>query len=709
MADPAVEVSVVIPSKDRPELLATCLSHVLRACDVAGRACEVLVVDDGSHPPVATPTDPRVRVTRTEGVGQSRARNAGIDAAHGAVVCFTDDDVVVDEDWIAAAMATLDGDPALAGVTGRTDAPAFDPLYEHAVFDHDGGSFLTCNVAYRRDALLAVGGFDRQFPHAAHEDRDLAWRVQREVGPVGFSAAMRATHPGRPIRPRQWDARGRLVVDDWLLYARFPAAKASRLPLRYAPLASMARRWWRLATGPGGVGRSPRRVVRALRLAGGQLAVGTTTTILDWRHVARRATSPTPGLRHPGLRIAYVGPVPSRTAGGAPGVAGLLLDELLRRGANVDCYVATSRETDDVGDLAGREGFEVVTSASRFAFERWYSRHRLSKMAAHQLTTALARRRLAGTLAARHRAVPYDVCYQFSNLESFGVPRATRPPLVVHPSVHAAGELRWMRNERVLAAGLEGARRTTAVRGWLAARALRQRHDTRRADRVLALSRAFRRELVGDLGLDPDRVAVVPNCVDLDRFRPVPGNTTAPRAVLSVGRLAVRKGLEDVVALSHALRHRKGEVTVRVVGGPSLWSDYSGLLEELDGAVGVAVGHLDRDQVAAELRGAMCLVQLSRYEPFGLTVAEALACGVPVIVTPAVGAAEDLPADVARVVAPGDVAELVAAVEDLLALTDDERALLAARCRAEAARFAPARVADALERELRVAAAASRR
>ena len=351
-----------------------------------------------------------------------------------------------------------------------------------------------------------------------------------------------------------------------------------------------------------------------------------------------------------------------------------------------------------------------MVETSRFGFERWYSRHRLTKMASHQLSTALARRRLAATLLARHRAVPYDVVYQFSNLESFGVPsrRGSLPPVVVHPSVHAAGELRWLRNERVLAAGLEGGLQPAVVRVWLSLRAVRQRRDARRADRVLALSAAFRRDLVADYGLDPQRVAIVPNCVDLDRFTPsrtdAQGGAPGVARLASVGRLTVRKGLEDIVALSCALRDLAGLVELDVVGAGSLWSDYSSILQELDPDVGRAVGHLDRDAVARLVASSRCLLQLSRYEPFGLTVAEALACGVPVIVTPAVGAAEGLPEDVARVVEPGDVGAASAAVRALLSLEDDERAYLAARCRSEAGRFAPGVVAERLETELRAAA-----
>jgi len=320
-------------------------------------------------------------------------------------------------------------------------------------------------------------------------------------------------------------------------------------------------------------------------------------------------------------------------------------------------------------------------------------------------------RRLAGTLAARHRALPYDVCYQFANLESFGVPsrRDDRPPLVMHPAVHAAGELRWLRAERPLAQGLEGSVQPALVRAWLTARALRQRRDARRADRVLALSAAFGRLLVEDCGVAPERVTVVPDCIDLERFAPLEDATASVATVASVGRLAVRKGLEDVVALSSSLRDLEGEVELAVVGGGSLWSDYSGLLEGLDPSVGRALGRLDREEVRQLVAASRCVLQLSRYEPFGLTVAEALACGVPVVVTPAVGAAEGLPAEVARVVEPGDVAAVDAAVRELLSLAPDERAFLAARCRHAARRFAPDVVAAALyEALVEVASPATR-
>jgi hypothetical protein len=66
---------------------------------------------------------------------------------------------------------------------------------------------------------------------------------------------------------------------------------------------------------------------------------------------------------------------------------------------------------------------------------------------------AWGRRRLASLLVQEHRLEPYDVIYQFSTIEVFGLRRhwSQLPPLVIHPETHIAGELRCIRRERHLA------------------------------------------------------------------------------------------------------------------------------------------------------------------------------------------------------------------------------------------------------------------
>lgn len=682
-------ISIVVASRNRPELLGHLLDSLHSDIATVEATCEIVVVDDGSTPPYELEAFPNVTTLRTSGIGPARARNEGVQHSSGDIIFFTDDDVSIQPGWLRQGLSYLESHPEAAGVTGATTSPTYSALYEHSVEDLDGGSFLTCNVAYRREAFEAVGGFDRLFPHAAHEDRDLAWRIQNTVGPIGFAPAMRVVHPGRPFSVRSWWRRGRLSVDDWLLLQRHPEHKSSRWSIRWAPLTSATHRWRSVARDEK-LWRSPRRMARFIVVAGGQLAVNAATVLSRWGELSVRDIRPVPGLRFPGLRIAYVGPSPHPKAGGAPGVAGLLLDEMLRRGHSVDVFVVASREDDDPKGLGEREGLGYIIEQSKFQFGRWYSRTRVTKMMSSQIFAARGRRVLAKRVAALHRATPYDVIYQFSTVESFGVPRGIDVPVIVHPSVHAAGERRWHRHEGRSGLSSDRWMKRQIVDLWLSVRVVRQRRDVRRARGILSLSHAFSEEFAKDYGVPPEKIRVVPNCVAISDIEAGPGGD----AIAVVGRLAVRKGLEDVVALARL----RGDVRIDVIGSHSLWSDYRGLFERAPLDNVTLCGHRSRDEVFSILGHSAVLLQLSRYEPFGLTVVEALASGTPVVVTPAVGAAEDLPPEVHRVVQPGDIEALERAVDELVHLSSD--AEFRARCRVAADAFAPSVIAERLEAAL---------
>jgi len=120
---------------------------------------------------------------------------------------------------------------------------------------------------------------------------------------------------------------------------------------------------------------------------------------------------------------------------------------------------------------------------------------------------------------------------------------------------------------------------------------------------------------------------VIPNPVRLERFCRTAHAGSNPPARLVLGRVAARKGLDDVVALAHLLLRRSVNVRVRVVGGPDLKSDYTRLMGELPAENAEYAGRIPPSGVPAELARADVLLQPSKYEPFALTVAEALAAG----------------------------------------------------------------------------------
>ncbi len=276
MSDP--DISVVIPTRDRPEALARCLRAVL--AQETRRSYEIVVVDDGSG--VDPPDDPRVHVLRSPGRGPATARNIGLHSARGAVVLFTDDDTIPAAQWLEAAAEALDRDQAAVGVEGPTETPAYDALYERSVSNGQPGAYFTCNIAYRRSTLLEEGGFDELFPDAHCEDLDLGRRMLRR-GPIAFSDAMRVVHPPHPLPIGELIRRARRIESTWRLYRKHPETNLSRWPVRWTPLMATLHRWRRLAMEEKVIGRSPRRALRLGLLAGTQISLTLKWTLLRWR------------------------------------------------------------------------------------------------------------------------------------------------------------------------------------------------------------------------------------------------------------------------------------------------------------------------------------------------------------------------------------------------------------------------------------------
>jgi O-antigen biosynthesis alpha-1,2-mannosyltransferase len=157
---------------------------------------------------------------------------------------------------------------------------------------------------------------------------------------------------------------------------------------------------------------------------------------------------------------------------------------------------------------------------------------------------------------------------------------------------------------------------------------------------VIAVSEFTKRELVWMLDTPEDKIHVVPNAVE-EVFTP-----DGPRAdgdyVLAVGTLEPRKNLPRIAAAVD------GEL--RVVGAPG-WGGVE------PPANVTRLGEVSDEELAALYRGARCLVYASLYEGFGIPVAEALACGCPVVTSADSAMAEFAGAD-ATYVDPQDVASI---------------------------------------------------
>lgn len=212
-----VQVSVIVPTFNRPQHLAECLT-ALAAQDHP--SFEVVVVDDGSTPPVADTVASfhrrNLTYVRQENAGPAAARNAGAARARGLILAFTDDDCRPDSHWLSALTSPIAATPDL--LTGGETVNALTEnihaevsqdlvsfLYANALSQSAGFDFFTSNnMACTKERFLALGGFDETFPLAAGEDRDFGLRWKRNGGPMAYLRDAKVQHHHTLTLRRFW-------------------------------------------------------------------------------------------------------------------------------------------------------------------------------------------------------------------------------------------------------------------------------------------------------------------------------------------------------------------------------------------------------------------------------------------------------------------------------------------------------------------------
>jgi hypothetical protein len=123
-------------------------------------------------------------------------------------------------------------------------SPDWDPLLENSIRTTGPGHYLTCNIAYRRDAIAAIGGFREDVFKFAHgEDRELAARALRH-GTIGFSEEMVVEHSPRRLKMKDVVRQAQWVRDDIALFAAHPElTREFRLPVRLALILGNSLQW----------------------------------------------------------------------------------------------------------------------------------------------------------------------------------------------------------------------------------------------------------------------------------------------------------------------------------------------------------------------------------------------------------------------------------------------------------------------------------
>jgi glycogen synthase len=231
-----------------------------------------------------------------------------------------------------------------------------------------------------------------------------------------------------------------------------------------------------------------------------------------------------------------------------------------------------------------------------------------------------------------------------------------------------------------------------------------ERHAIEAAERVIAVSEAMRADALHHFGVEPDRVVVVHNGIDPDRYRRTGERSALDRLgirepyVLFVGRISEQKGLFDLIEAAGALP--PAATVVICAASPDT--------PELEARLARAVSGEPRIRWIPEMLSVPDVVQLyshaalfacpSIYEPFGLINLEAMACETPVVAS-AVGGIVEVVEDrlTGLLVPPSRPAELAAAMTRLLGDPARARAMGRAGRRRVEDRFTWDRVAERTE------------
>jgi len=238
-------ISVVVTVKNEEDNLRDLLDSLV----TQDGPLEVLIVDAGSADRTCEIVEeyakrsPFVRLLRKGGT-RGEGRNAGVHAAAGEAIAFTDGDCIANPFWLKALRGRLKESPIVAGKTIHIGYKPFEELERvELIYEGSDVTFPSCNLAYAKKAFEAVGGFDPWFVTA--EDIDLNLRAVQAGHPIAYAPDAIVYHRTRDsvydfLRQAFWNGAGRkqLTSKHGALWSTYRPVELFR---RQATFWSMAR------------------------------------------------------------------------------------------------------------------------------------------------------------------------------------------------------------------------------------------------------------------------------------------------------------------------------------------------------------------------------------------------------------------------------------------------------------------------------------
>jgi GT2 family glycosyltransferase len=297
----ALTVSVVIPTRNRGDLIRETLDALV---ENAEDALEILVVDQSTDArtrlsvEAVAASNPKVRWCPTGTVGSSAARNVGARLAAGEIVAYCDDDCIVSPGWLDAIRDEFgrSADAVYGRLLPYEQAPrtgrevGFKASEQRAEYSapvppwyigHGG------NMAFRRDSLLELGGFDPLLGagglFGACEDPDIALRLLRRHRKIVYSPAALSFHKhwkDWPAQKRMERAYGIGAGAEFAKYLRCGDAYGAQLLARWV---------WQLGVRRVGAGLFKWRSLKTIYLGYCQLVYPWVGVVRSWKQPVDRS------------------------------------------------------------------------------------------------------------------------------------------------------------------------------------------------------------------------------------------------------------------------------------------------------------------------------------------------------------------------------------------------------------------------------------